>query len=284
MYTIIQKLENIESMLQYNPDYRASGSKRQRSEPNRGFWGFSHKGPDGEWTSYPVDTAQEIGAAFAQNSNGGTISISPPFEVRWGSEATSSKMKKTPDTGMIQVNTANQNTRVVRFDGQESADYFRDTGPLTEAEIQEIADSVYEDNSITRGISEVVRPDRGSTKEEVLRAYLHQVRNEKKYKIAEAVALYNSFMNSLRLIDKPSYFERINSAGQQLLRKWKFEGLPTINEILKDYRRFKSMQIDLIGGLNGFHSSFADLACTPLDKLQEAVEAFEAHGRSAAQD
>ena len=36
-----------------------------------------------------------------------------PFEVRWGSRATSSKMPAPPPEGMIQVNTANDNTRVV---------------------------------------------------------------------------------------------------------------------------------------------------------------------------
>ena len=36
------------------------------------------------------------------------------FEVRFGIHATSRKMPRPPDTGVIQVNLASENTRVVR--------------------------------------------------------------------------------------------------------------------------------------------------------------------------
>ena len=35
------------------------------------------------------------------------------FEVRFGANATSRKMPTPPDSGMVQVNLANENTRVV---------------------------------------------------------------------------------------------------------------------------------------------------------------------------
>ena len=144
MYQIIQKLENIESMLQYNPDYRAKTEKRQRASE-----------------------------------------------------------------------------------------------PLTEAEIQEIANIVYED----KGGKEFFGPD--STKEEVLRAYLKRVRKEKEDKIAEANALYESFEHCLTLMDNPSYYESLDMAGKNLLNKWKIEGIPTTNEIMKDFDTFTKMKYHL---------------------------------------
>ena len=72
---------------------------------------FSHKSPDGTWTSYSADVAALIHAAQAAKPAGGRLALpSGPFELRWGVEATSKKLSKPPPTGMIQVNLTNENT------------------------------------------------------------------------------------------------------------------------------------------------------------------------------
>ena len=48
------------------------------------------------WDAYDATTNQLISSAMAARPAGGTVALpGGPFEVRWGSEATSSKMRKT---------------------------------------------------------------------------------------------------------------------------------------------------------------------------------------------
>ena len=81
---------------------------------------FSHQGPDGAWEPYDAARCLEIQAAIDAQGPDGAIQLDGiPFEVRWGSRATSSRVATPPDEGMIQVNLKNDNTRIVR----------RSTGP-----------------------------------------------------------------------------------------------------------------------------------------------------------
>ena len=108
MYAILEKLENIERRLD-NPAYRSAAKKRRVS------WAFSHN--DGSsWEPYLDDDAQKIGSAMSATPDGGIIHLTTgPFEVRWGSQATSERMP-TPPSDIIQVNTKTGNTRIVRID------------------------------------------------------------------------------------------------------------------------------------------------------------------------
>ena len=78
--------------------------------------GFEHRDPGGGWTPYDAQCTAAIAAAMGNCPAGGAVNLPGgiPFEVRWGTQATSAKMPTPPPEGMIQVNTANQNTRVVR--------------------------------------------------------------------------------------------------------------------------------------------------------------------------
>lgn len=54
------------------------------------------------------------------------------FEVRFGANATSARMPAAPDTGMIQVNVENGNTRIVRRDAPAAPDPFGAAIQLTQ--------------------------------------------------------------------------------------------------------------------------------------------------------
>lgn len=69
------------------------------------------------WTAYSDRMCVLIADAEAQQPDGGTLRLPGlPFEVRWGGEATSYRMRARPSTGFIQVNIHNGNTRVARRD------------------------------------------------------------------------------------------------------------------------------------------------------------------------
>ena len=54
---------------------------------------FSHQGPDGAWEPYDAARCLEIQAAIdAQGPDGAVQLEGIPFEVRWGSRATSSRV------------------------------------------------------------------------------------------------------------------------------------------------------------------------------------------------
>ena len=75
---------------------------------------FDHQGPDGTWTPFRAEDCLKIKKAMDKNDDGVVKLDGVPFEVRWGSKATSKKMPTRPDTDMIQVNIKNDNTRIVR--------------------------------------------------------------------------------------------------------------------------------------------------------------------------
>ena len=74
---------------------------------------FDHQGPDGTWTPFRAEDCLKIKKAMDKNDDGVVKLDGVPFEVRWGSKATSKKMPARPDTAMIQVNIKNDNTRIV---------------------------------------------------------------------------------------------------------------------------------------------------------------------------
>ena len=79
--------------------------------------GYSHCAADGTWEAYPPEIASQISAAKAAYPDGGRLTLpGGGFQVRWGIEATSTRMPKTPDTTMIQVNLNTKATRVVQQD------------------------------------------------------------------------------------------------------------------------------------------------------------------------
>ena len=89
---------------------------------------FSHQGPDGAWEPYDAARCLEIQAAIdAQGPDGAVQLDGIPFEVRWGSRATSSRVATPPDEGMIQVNLKNDNTRIVRR--ERTVEVFSHQGP-----------------------------------------------------------------------------------------------------------------------------------------------------------
>ena len=54
---------------------------------------FSHQGPDGAWEPYDAARCLEIQAAIDAQGPDGAIQLDGiPFEVRWGSRATSSRV------------------------------------------------------------------------------------------------------------------------------------------------------------------------------------------------
>ena len=89
---------------------------------------FSHQGPDGAWEPYDAARCLEIQAAIDAQGVDGAIQLEGiPFEVRWGSRATSSRVATPPDEGMIQVNIRNENTRIVRR--EQTVEVFSHQGP-----------------------------------------------------------------------------------------------------------------------------------------------------------
>ena len=79
---------------------------------------FSHQDSSGMWHRYSDYECHAISQAMAQRPGGGQLKLSTgPFEIRWGELATSAKMPTPPATRIIQVNTATQNTRIVRGEG-----------------------------------------------------------------------------------------------------------------------------------------------------------------------
>ncbi len=80
---------------------------------------FSHRmGPDSPWEPYPAHQCLVIEEAMRAKPSGGCVRLSDhlPFEIRWGTKATSSRLRGIPTTRMIQVNLRSTNTRVVRAD------------------------------------------------------------------------------------------------------------------------------------------------------------------------
>ena len=76
---------------------------------------YFHVAPDGKEEPYSPEVCQRLQMAMATMPGGGrlTVASSLPFEVRWGSEATSQKLSQPPPSGIIQVNVNSQNTRIV---------------------------------------------------------------------------------------------------------------------------------------------------------------------------
>jgi hypothetical protein len=80
---------------------------------------FSHRmGPDSPWEQFPAHQCLVIEEAMRARPSGGSVRLSEhlPFEIRWGTKATSSRLRCIPTTRMIQVNLRSTNTRVVRAD------------------------------------------------------------------------------------------------------------------------------------------------------------------------
>jgi hypothetical protein len=78
---------------------------------------FSSLGPDGKWRDYTLIQSAQIAKAMVPCSDGIVRLEGLPFEIRWGGAAISPRMPEMPKTKMIQVNTANGNTRVARCNG-----------------------------------------------------------------------------------------------------------------------------------------------------------------------
>ena len=83
---------------------------------------FSQReGPDAPWEPYDLLFSAQIAAAIGSSPAAGHIwcpfAGGDMFQLRWGSEACSSKMAAPPPSGMVQVNVKNENTRVARRDG-----------------------------------------------------------------------------------------------------------------------------------------------------------------------
>ena len=54
---------------------------------------FSHQGPDGSWENYDAARCEEIARAIKDQGPDGAVQLAGiPFEVRWGSKATSSRV------------------------------------------------------------------------------------------------------------------------------------------------------------------------------------------------
>ena len=82
---------------------------------------YSHQSPDGRWEAYSSVHCAFIAQAQAAAPAGGRAALPGiPFEIRWGSQAHSSKLPTPPQTGMVQVNLNSGNTRVVRREAASS--------------------------------------------------------------------------------------------------------------------------------------------------------------------
>ena len=96
-------------------------SRGKESINAAGFYSLCHS--NGQWEFYPPDQSAAIEEAFAASPGGGSLRLphagsggasKSSQEVRWGSQATSSKMPAAPATGLIQVHSTSSETRVVR--------------------------------------------------------------------------------------------------------------------------------------------------------------------------
>lgn len=79
------------------------------------------------WTPFSEHICAIIADEQDQRPGGGSLRLpNLPFEVKWGSEATSPRMLTAPASGMIQVNIHTMNTRIVRREaaGVSTADRF----------------------------------------------------------------------------------------------------------------------------------------------------------------
>ena len=65
------------------------------------------------WSAFSTEHSALIAAAMSVALDGAVGLPGLPFEVRWGSQATSTRMASST-TGIMQVNTNNNNTRLVR--------------------------------------------------------------------------------------------------------------------------------------------------------------------------
>ena len=75
---------------------------------------FSHRmGPDAPWEQFPAHQCLVIEEAMRARPSGGSVRLSEhlPFEIRWGTKATPSRLRCIPTTRMIQVNLRSTNTR-----------------------------------------------------------------------------------------------------------------------------------------------------------------------------
>jgi flagellar biosynthesis GTPase FlhF len=105
------------------PVYHAPSLAPQATGPT-----YGHEGPDGTCTPFSDADNHAIASAITRgDSTIRTNDIVLPngsilqFEVRFGAAAVSMRMPKPPASGMIQVNLANENTRVVRQIGGQPA-------------------------------------------------------------------------------------------------------------------------------------------------------------------
>ena len=60
---------------------------------------FSHRmGPDAPWEKYPAHLCLVIEEAMRAKPSGGSVRLSEhlPFEIRWGTKATSQPVRKSP--------------------------------------------------------------------------------------------------------------------------------------------------------------------------------------------
>ena len=78
---------------------------------------FSHRDGDGAWHSFDASQNEVLERAFQADAPSCRLAVGgQTFEVRFGANAVSQRMPAPPPTGMIQVNLASENTRVVRRD------------------------------------------------------------------------------------------------------------------------------------------------------------------------
>ena len=75
---------------------------------------FEHQNPDGTWEPYSKEQDALIADAFTRDANGRVGLPGLPFELRFGTAAVSARRRVAPASGIIQVNTRNENTRIVR--------------------------------------------------------------------------------------------------------------------------------------------------------------------------
>lgn len=76
---------------------------------------LEHLSPQGVWQPFSPEHRGIVERSVSLRASGFVRLPDIPYEVRWGQNATSAKMPVAPSTGMIQVNTTNGNTRVVRL-------------------------------------------------------------------------------------------------------------------------------------------------------------------------
>ena len=78
---------------------------------------FSHRAQGAEWTPYAPAQNTLIAAAIANSPEGGALPLPGiPFEVRWGSSATSERCHAPPPTASLHVRTEHERPRRVPRD------------------------------------------------------------------------------------------------------------------------------------------------------------------------